>query len=635
MKQVYRYVCWLVWVGWGSGLLAQTDSLYQLPTVQIEASRADAFSAGTPIKLDSADLAQFAGQSLAEALSFATPLYVKQYGPGNLATLSQRGGSANHTAILWQGINLQSPMNGQLDLSLLPAYFWEGVSLSSGGESALFGSGAIGGTLNLSPTPFRTHKGYKLHAQLVGGSFGRWEPSLGASWGTETYHIRLRAYGRTTENDFPVTGRGRQPHAIARQGGWMLDQSLKLGSKQQLGLHIWHQGSDRQLPPTLLQARSVATQQDESLRMVANWQHVGEKNVLRVRAGYFREYLRFQDSLANLDSRSASQQFTIEGETNYRIHPQHLLHIGVNHIHTRAEVDGYGSLSPRQSQSAIFAAYRWNSRNRQWTGNISMRQALVDSNLVPFVPSFDLSWQPGSWGVIHTKWGRTFRIPTFNDLFWEPGGNPDLEPETGWSREVGVRLFPKKWIHISLTGYQSNVQNWILWQPTTSGFWSPENVREVRIQGLESELQTSWKITHWQLRMTLRHQFTDAQSVRSLLPRDASIGKQLIHTPRHQAQAQVEVSHQKWRLAYQHQFVGRRFTRRDNSDEGLSYDFGGLPAFQTGRLTGSYAAQWKALHATFFFQVENILDHRYQVMASRPMPGRQASLGIQLQFTQP
>ena len=82
-----------------------------------------------------------------------SPIFIKSYGLGSLATTSFRGGSASHTAILWNGFNLGSPMNGQLDLSLVPVSLANNVSIQYGGAGALWGSGAVGGAILLNSEP--------------------------------------------------------------------------------------------------------------------------------------------------------------------------------------------------------------------------------------------------------------------------------------------------------------------------------------------------------------------------------------------------------------------------------------------------------------------------------------------------
>ena len=121
-----------------------TDTTFQLKEIVVTENRVKNFFAGIKIhQIDSNDLKRYAFNNLADLLANDNSLFVKSYGAGSLATTSFRGGSANHTAILWNGFNLNSPMNGQLDLALVPNNFVNKVSIRYGGGSALWGSGAV------------------------------------------------------------------------------------------------------------------------------------------------------------------------------------------------------------------------------------------------------------------------------------------------------------------------------------------------------------------------------------------------------------------------------------------------------------------------------------------------------------
>ena len=122
-----------------------------LKEIQISASRLSGFSAGNKVlNLDSALIIESSDQNLGDILARYTPVYLKSYGLGGLATPSFRGSGASHTPVIWNGFNLQSPLNGQVDFSLIPAFLMDQVQLQFGGAGALFGSGAIGGVVHLN-----------------------------------------------------------------------------------------------------------------------------------------------------------------------------------------------------------------------------------------------------------------------------------------------------------------------------------------------------------------------------------------------------------------------------------------------------------------------------------------------------
>ena len=147
------------------------DSTYTLKEIKIISNRLDNYSSGTKVQLiDSNIIAQYINNSLATLLLNESSIFIKSYGAGSLATTSFRGGNATHTAVLWNGFNLNSPSNGQLDLSIIPNTISNKVSIQFGGSSALWGSGAVGGTILLNNN-IKFNEGLTIVASLSAGSF--------------------------------------------------------------------------------------------------------------------------------------------------------------------------------------------------------------------------------------------------------------------------------------------------------------------------------------------------------------------------------------------------------------------------------------------------------------------------------
>ncbi|MDQ3048949.1 MAG: Plug domain-containing protein, partial [Bacteroidota bacterium] len=122
------------------------DSSLQLNVVEVSGSRQTVFSSGNKTEtLDSLLLEKY-NTNLADILINESQIFIKSYGLGSLATTSFRGAGSSHTAVLWNGFNLQSPMNGLLDVSLVPSGFIKNIQIQYGGSGALWGSGAVGGT---------------------------------------------------------------------------------------------------------------------------------------------------------------------------------------------------------------------------------------------------------------------------------------------------------------------------------------------------------------------------------------------------------------------------------------------------------------------------------------------------------
>ena len=130
------------------------DSLtHQLMEVTITETKQQILQASKKTTtLDSLILERYNTSSLADLLSNQSAIHIKSYGNGNIATTSIRAGNASQTAVLWNGLNIQNPMLGQTDLSLVPTLLFQNIALEYGGGSALNGSGAMGGSIQLRNT---------------------------------------------------------------------------------------------------------------------------------------------------------------------------------------------------------------------------------------------------------------------------------------------------------------------------------------------------------------------------------------------------------------------------------------------------------------------------------------------------
>src|SRR5918995_1492382 len=168
----------------------------------------------------------------------ADTIYLKTYGNNQLSTVTIRGTTASQTAVLWNGININSPTLGQTDFSLIPLFLFDEVSLQYGTGSALYGSDAIGGSIMLGQGVPRFEKGFigTFHQEV--GSFGKFNTGLKGTYGNERWEFRTKLYRSFIENDFPYESPAvgyskKQNHAAVTNYGFNQKVHLKISEKQQ------------------------------------------------------------------------------------------------------------------------------------------------------------------------------------------------------------------------------------------------------------------------------------------------------------------------------------------------------------------------------------------------------------------
>ena len=183
----------------------EIDSLknVDLKAITITADRVKEFSQANKMqKIDTSNLNLYKSNNLADLLHEQSLIFVKSYGSGSLATASFRGTNAAHLSIVWNGFRLQSPMNGLLDLALLPTVFFDEIQLQYGASTALNGSGAIGGTLHLQSHLLQNKKKLQLEIAQHFGSFAKWHQSYKASFRFKKFSSQTTVFQQETKNNF-------------------------------------------------------------------------------------------------------------------------------------------------------------------------------------------------------------------------------------------------------------------------------------------------------------------------------------------------------------------------------------------------------------------------------------------------
>jgi len=608
-------------------LSGQVDTALLLPALEITAPPLRSAPAGERAeRWDSTALLDFGDTHVAALLERESGVFVKSYGLGSLATTSIRGGSAGHTAVLWNGFSLQSPMLGLLDLSLLPAGFADEVRLQPGGGSALWGSGAIGGVLALDNRP-TFGRGFAAELQSTLGSFGWWDQRLRLEYGAKRFSSVTRFFHQQGANDFPYRLRPdlparRQTNAALRQEGILQELYWRPAAGQQLALHLWWQQADREIPPTTTQTRSDASQADALLRAALHWKQSRGRSVLQARAGFFREQIDYREPRSNLRALTHFHTFIGEAEGQWQGRGGRQWHLGLNQTYTEAHADAYAE-PPRQYRAALFAALRQPFGG--WRAQLSLRQEWVDGAAQPFTPSLGLEGKVLDWLRLRARLSRNFRLPTLNDLYWRPGGNPELQAERGWSQELGLE---SEWseaarrLTLSLTAFNRNIVEWILWTPDAEAdYWSAANIAAVWSRGLEARLDGSWSRADWRLALRLGYDFVRSTNQQSLDQPRMEAGEQLIYVPEHQAFARLLLAWRDWSLTYRHTYTGPVRTPTDP-----------LAGYQLGHLQLQWQFQAAHFRGALFLRADNLWDAAYRVVERRPMPGRHYRAGLRLRW---
>lgn len=615
---------------------ASLDSIVQLKSFTLSASRYTQTIAGQKSEtLDSSKLHVPAARNLADLLAQQNSLFVKSYGLGGLALGSFRGTMAAHTATLWNGFNLQSPMNGLLDYALLPAVFMDDVKLNLGGSGALYGSGSVGGTILLTNSAL-FNQGFESSISASVGSFEEYQQSIKVAWSNNKVACKLRLFNHSAENNFPFVNTAvqekpiqRQQNAALEQQGALFESYIRPSKNQKISVRFWYQNNQRQIPATIVSKPGQQEQVDKFYRTTLEWNAGIKRHKLSARLAYFDERIEFTDVSTSLDETSQSKASIVELEDIFDLTSQLQIELGVLFNYATALSDGYGSSKPNLQRFAGYGALSFVSKNRSWNSRLSVRKEYFGTTGVPFTPSLGTEKLLFSWLKLSATISRNYRVPTFNDLFWtEQGakGNKQLIPESGWSGDVGISSTINKnnfKLEAKANFFLSKLNNMIVWQPGTDGIWTPQNVSIVQAHGVEASSVISYKLKKFKFEIKPSYSYTISID-KSQQAVNTTYGKQLFYVPIHLYKVETAIHYQKFSVSYFHTYCGKRFINNENTSYLNPYQLDGIRVAQL--------VLFNKFGISAFFEINNILNKQYQIIAWRAMPGINFQAGLSISF---
>ena len=615
-------------------------------------------------RLDSLILKENIALSIADVLTFNSPIFVKQYGRATLSTVSFRGTGPSHTQVTWNGMRINNPMLGMTDFSMIPSYFIDDASLLHGTSSVNETGGGLGGLVRLSTAPADI-RGFGLQYIQGIGMFRTFDEFLRLEWGDEHWQVSTRAVYQSSANDFKYRNRDKKENIYDDEmnivGSYYPTERNKSGAfddvhvlqevyydtrrGDRFGLNAWYINSNRELPLLTTDyaddKQFENRQREHTLRSVLSWDHYRSDWKFAAKAGYIHTWMAYDyrkdpgSGIMNSITRSRNKVDTFYGQADGEYTPngnwfftagisahQHLVEsIDKDIILQQGGKDIVGYDKGRIELSASVSA-KWRPTERLGLSAV-LREEMYGTKWAT-VPAFFADCQLSKRGNIVAKASvsRNHRFPTLNDLYFLPGGNPDLRSESGFSYEAGLSFAVGKENVYSLSGsaswYDQHIDDWILWLSTPKGFFSPRNIKQVHAYGVE--MQASLAVIparDWKL--TMNGTFSWSPSINEgepISPADQSVGKQLPYEPEFSATVTGRLTWRSWGLLYQFCYYSERYTMSSN-DITLS---GRLTPYLMNNLSldKAFALKWADL--TLKGTINNLFNEEYLSVTARPMP---------------
>ncbi|MEX1212223.1 MAG: TonB-dependent receptor [Balneolaceae bacterium] len=560
---------------------------------------------------------------LGDLLEEMSSLTVRDHGPGSMALLSQRGLSSGQTQVLWEGFPIRSLSLNQTDLSLLSAPLFSSLEVSPGTPSSIWGGGALGGSLHLRSRATRVNRP-EVMAGLHAGAFANRGGTLSAVLPRGNHRFQFRGFHRQASNDFayrdPLTDDSeKRVHNAGEES-----QLLAGWSHGNLTSKIWVWDREEEIPGSILQQGEEAIQVDRGFRWTGSTR-IPLQDWHLSPAAYLEQYTFHYDRADNsihsrIQTRRLLTSLDIERPTSGTIQWRG----GVEAGHEEITTNNYTQSPIRRTLAArIHPQITMINERLLWTPAVRLDH-YSDSGWVwsPSIGS-NLELIPER---LHLRGSvsRNFNPPSFNDLYWTPGGNPDLKAERGVTLEGGIHWEPtlNGLNRITVTVYRIRLRNGIYWTPRQGSVWSPENVERIHAHGLETRIGGSVDAPSvtlsWGAAADLRH----SRIGRPRFSGDQAIDRQMRYIPLWSIRSHLEAHFQSWNSRLSWRWTDRRYTTADHSSWLDPFHRVDLRLSRGGTLTGR---PWRLTA-----ELRNLLDSRYEMTPWYPMPGRHLQFSLRI-----
>ena len=588
---------------------SQTEPVRVLDTVYLSDANLKTFNTGQKqLRISDSTIAR-QNFSLTDLLQRQTPVYLRQNGYGMVSSASFRGTTASQTAVLWNGVNINSSLTGQTDFNTLLTANFSSIDVKFGGGSILYGTGAIGGSVhlnqNLSKNVEEQHQ-----FQSAYGSFNTFETRYAYQNQFDDLKFKLAFARRQSNNDFDIPSQDRQ-----NQNGQFemnsLDAVVRLDIDDDNVLSYFSNFSFGERNFSVIRPTDPQTKYDNvDTRNMIEWQSTSDKIQSKLKLAYLTEQFTFFDNLSR-NSSSSSEVATqwIQYELMYNLNAMKIKAI-LNYQNAQAEGN---QLAIAERDVAGVSFLFQHQLTDQWNYELTLRQDVNDDFENPFLFSVGSRYQFNERWSLRGHASRNYRLPTFNDLFWANGGNPNLTPETAYQAEVGG-MYDYQDFRISLTGFYNDITNMIRWLPDNTGIWRPQNTDEVMTYGLETSVNYTYQIADQQS-VVFNTNFSYTVS------EDQNTGNQLIYVPFYLANANATYRLDRWDFGLSWLYNGSVFTQTNNNPDRKVEAFN-LFDMQISRRFP------KLLNSRLSLRTSNLFDLAYEAVDNRPMPGRAFSIQL-------
>jgi vitamin B12 transporter len=645
-------------------ILAQTDSTKKLIEVKVLSPVTPNLQSITPTQsISSNDFIRYNAFNVADAIQDFSGVIIKDYGGiGGLKTISVRGLSANHTAILYDGVALDDAETGQIDLSQINLNNIQKIVLYNAQPPDIcmpaqsFASASVIAITTIKPT-LTELKPYSITAGIKAGSFGlinpylQWQQRINNNWSfivngyTENANGQYKFKGATNYPDSTLIRRNSDISAQQIDGAlyWAKSDSNKFN------LHINYYNSDRGLPGAVVYNATPSSQRlwNQNFFAQAGYERIWNSGFqLLLNTKISQSYLRYLNPQFDNTEGSIDQHFTQRElyqsatlayhilknwEVSYAVDATlNDLRIAFNYPDPTFPNPTRLTLLNVLASNLVLGKLRieGNILNTNITETVKTGQAGEPRNI--YSPTLMATLMPFENSDLQFRafYKNIFRNPTFDDLYYQQAGNPNLKPENTDQYDLGStysKTLTSFFYYIGVTAdaYYNNVTNKIVFFPSNLFPGSIVNYGKVDIEGLDVGLKTQAKLSetvNWLL--SANYSYQKAQNVTD--PTASVYLNQLPYTPKNTVALNTGIDYKRFGFYYNQVISSSRYYTNDN----LPYDY--IPGYSVSDASASYHFLTDNKPVIASFEVNNLFNSSYYVVRSYPMPGRSYRISLQI-----
>ena len=259
--------------------------------------------------------------------------------------------------------------------------------------------------------------------------------------------------------------------------------------------------------------------------------------------------------------------------------------------------------------------------------NLVVRKEFTTQTEIPFTGNTGIHYQLIKQLAAKINANSSFRQPSLSDLYWHPGGNPNLKPEESYEVDGGLEFNYSKnnfSALIEATYFNRHTTNWIIWLPSEKSYWTPKNIAEVHSRGTETKTELTYLKKDVLLKLIIHTAYVLSTNQKNTSENDNSVGRQLIYTPRYNGQASILVNYKNISLLFNNNYTGYRFTTTDNTSW--------LNPYYIANVKCSYNYSFSTVNMELFCSINNLLNKNYVVVQNTPMPLRNYEVGLCMNY---